>query len=233
MNFITTCLNVIKITNNNSAGVLMGGYTTVAKRSRAEITEKRSRFIATVTPVRTEDEAIAFLNEIKKEYTDARHNVYAYCLRENNTARYSDDGEPSQTAGLPIMDLIKKLGITDVAVVVTRYFGGILLGTGGLVHAYTKAAKEGIIASEPVKMILCRELLIRCDYTFLGKIQSLLSEKGFLFSDPEYSDKVTIKAFVPEENAESFKSYIIDLCSGRADLTFKDTKYQPICTKIL
>ena len=172
-------------------------------------------------------------SEIKKEYTDARHNVYAYCLRENNTARYSDDGEPSQTAGLPIMDLIKKLGITDVAVVVTRYFGGILLGTGGLVHAYTKAAKEGIIASEPVKMILCRELLIRCDYTFLGKIQSLLSEKGFLFSDPEYSDKVTIKAFVPEENAESFKSYIIDLCSGRADLTFKDTKYLPICTKIL
>jgi len=174
----------------------MSGYITVAKRSEAEITEKRSRFIATVVPVSSEEEATSVLNEIKKEYADARHNVYAYSIRENNTARYSDDGEPAQTAGLPIMDMIKKIGMTDVLVVVTRYFGGILLGTGGLVHAYTKAAKEGIIAAEPVKMTLCREVLIKCDYTLFGKIQSHIITGGYQSDEPEYSDFVSVLVFV-------------------------------------
>ncbi len=211
----------------------MDEYITVKKRSRTEITEKRSRFIASVVPIKTEDEATAFLNEIKKEYSDARHNVYAYSLRENNTARYSDDGEPPQTAGLPIMDLIKKTGLTDVLVVVTRYFGGILLGTGGLVHAYTKAAKEGLILSEPVKMVRSREVVIKCDYTLLGKIQSFVTLGGYTCSEPEYSDSVKISVFVPENEVENFKNSIVDLCFARAEITFKDIKYQPISTNIV
>ena len=211
----------------------MSGYITVAKRSRAEITEKRSRFIATVAPVSTEEEATYYLNEIKKEYADARHNVYAYNIRENNAARYSDDGEPAQTAGLPVMDLIKKTGMTDVLVVITRYFGGILLGTGGLVHAYTKAAKEGLIAAEPVKMTLCREILIKCDYTLLGKIQSHILSSGYQNKEPEYSDKVSISVFVPEEESQNFALAIVDLSNGRAEISTGDIKYQPICTKIV
>lgn len=210
----------------------MSGYITVAGRSRAEITEKRSRFIATVIPVKCEDEAVSYLNEIKKEYADARHNVYAYNIRENNTARYSDDGEPSQTAGLPVMDLIKKSGMTDVLIVVTRYFGGILLGTGGLVHAYTKAAKEGLIAAGPVKMTLCREVLIKCDYTFLGKLQSFVLSCGYNSEEPEYSDTVAILVFVPEEEAEDFKSKLVDLSNGRAEIVFGNIKYQPISTNL-
>lgn len=210
----------------------MSGYITVAKRARAEITEKRSRFIATVVPVKSEDEATTILNEIKKEYADARHNVYAYNLRENNAARYSDDGEPAQTAGLPVMDLIKKTGMTDVLVVVTRYFGGILLGTGGLVHAYTKAAKEGLIAAEPVKMMLCRQVLIKCDYTLLGKVQSHILSGRFKSEEPEYSDVVSIPVFVPEEEAQSFKASVIDLTNGKAEIITGDIKYQPISTKV-
>lgn len=210
----------------------MSGYTTVARASRAEITEKRSRFIATVVPVKTEEEATKKLNEIKKEYADARHNVYAYNIRENNAARYSDDGEPAQTAGLPVMDLIKKTGMTDVLVVVTRYFGGILLGTGGLVHAYTKAAKEGLIAAGPVNMMLSKEVFIKCDYTLLGKIQSHILAKGFKSGEPEYSDAVLISVFVPEEEAEKFASEMIDLSNGRAEIKFGEIKFQPIETKI-
>lgn len=211
----------------------MSGYLTVAKRSRAEITEKRSRFIATVVPVKTEDEATRFLNEIKKEYADARHNVYAYNLRENNTARYSDDGEPAQTAGLPVMDLIKKLGLYDCLVVVTRYFGGILLGTGGLVHAYTKAAKEGIIAAQPVNMTLCVKLTIRCDYTLLGKVQSFILSKGASSDEAEYAEDVSISVFVPEEEAQGFMSEFVDLTNGKAQISRGDVKYQPILTKIV
>ena len=210
----------------------MSGYITIAGRSRVEITEKRSRFIATVVPVTTEEEATMYLNEIKKEYSDARHNAYAYNIRENNVARYSDDGEPAQTAGLPVMDLIKKTGMTDILVVVTRYFGGILLGTGGLVHAYTKAAKEGIIAAGPVKMTLCREVLIKCDYTLLGKVQSFILASGYKSLEPEYSDAVLVTVLVPEEDGEKFISSVVDLSNGRAQISTGAVKYQPIETKI-
>lgn len=209
----------------------MSGYITVAKRSNAEITEKKSRFITTVVPIKSEEEAVSVLNEVRKEYPDAGHSVYAYSIRKNNMARYSDAGEPAQTAGLPIMDMIKKIGMTDVIVVVTRYFGGILLGTGGLVHAYTKAAKEGLIAAEPVKMTLCREILIKCDYTLLGKVQNYIITCGYHSDEPEYSDLVSILVFVPEEDEEKFVSEVVDLTNGRAKLNSGDVKYQPITQK--
>ncbi len=202
-------------------------YITVSNFATAEITEKKSRFIASVCPVKTEDEALSFLAEIRKKYWDARHNVYAYSVRENNIARFSDDGEPAQTAGLPIMDLINKEGITDVCVVVTRYFGGILLGTGGLVRAYTKSAKEGINSAVPVMMHACREVCVECDYTLLGKIQARVLELGFEISEPIYSDKVTLFLYVPIEDAESFSKDITDLSNGKAKITLGETKIKP------
>ncbi len=202
-------------------------YITVSNFATAEITEKKSRFIASVCPVKTEDEALSFLAEIRKKYSDARHNVYAYSVRENNIARFSDDGEPAQTAGLPIMDLINKEGITDVCVVVTRYFGGILLGTGGLVRAYTKSAKEGLCCAVPVMMHSCREVGIECDYPLLGKIQARVLEKGYEISEPIYSDKVTLFLYVPIEDAESFSADIFDLSNGKAKITLGETKIKP------
>jgi len=116
-------------------------YKTVSKEGTAEIVEKKSRFIASVKPVSTEEEALEFVSQVKAKYRDARHNVYAYVVTENNISRFTDDGEPSGTAGAPVLDVILKEGLTDVAIVVTRYFGGTLLGTGGLVRAYGKSAK--------------------------------------------------------------------------------------------
>lgn len=202
-------------------------YITVSNSATAEITEKKSRFIANVCPVKTEEEALSFLAETRKKYSDARHNVYAYSVRENNIARFSDDGEPAQTAGLPIMDLINKEGITDVCVVVTRYFGGILLGTGGLVRAYTKSAKEGLSLAEPVIMQVCREIGIECDYTLLGKIQARVIERGFEISEPVYSDKVTLFLYVPAGDAEDFSKDITDLSNGKAKIILGETAIKP------
>lgn len=122
-------------------------YITLAKEAKAEIVEKRSRFIATVRPVETEEDALAFLNQLRQDYWDATHNVYAYILEENQLTRYSDDGEPGGTAGMPVLDILRREKLSNLIVVVTRYFGGTLLGTGGLVHAYSKAAKAGIEAA--------------------------------------------------------------------------------------
>ena len=142
----------------------MDFYITVALEAREEIIEKRSRFIASVYPIKTEQEAIELINNLKKEFWDARHNVYAYSLKNGNICRYSDDGEPSGTAGVPVLDVLRKQNIVDCLVVVTRYFGGILLGTGGLVRAYTASAVKGIEAAKIVKMLPCSKLTLSCPY---------------------------------------------------------------------
>ncbi len=146
-------------------------YKTVKDCANAEIIEKRSRFIAYVRPVDTEDGALEYLNHIKQKHRDARHNVYAYIIRENNTMRYSDDGEPGGTAGMPVLDMIKKEGLCDIIIVVTRYFGGVLLGTGGLVHAYSAAAKAGINAAGIVHRALSRQIDIEGAYNLIGQVQ--------------------------------------------------------------
>ena len=130
-------------------------YKTVKKGAYDEFVEKKSRFIGYVKPVTTEDEAIEFVNAVRKKHSDATHNCYAYIVRENNIMRYSDDGEPAGTAGMPILDVLRKEDLTDVCVVVTRYFGGTLLGTGGLVRAYTKGAQVGLDAAERIEKLFC------------------------------------------------------------------------------
>ena len=172
-------------------------YLTIKNTGEGELTIKRSRFIASVSPVQTEEEAIAFVNQIKQKYPDARHNVYAYIIEENNVMRYSDDGEPAGTGGVPVLDFLRKEQLTNLAVVVTRYFGGILLGTGGLVHAYSSAAKEGVLNAGITEMILCRELFIECDYTLWGKLQNELSNFVTAMLPPEYTDIVKLNLYIP------------------------------------
>ena len=155
-------------------------YKTVYGKGSAEIVEKKSRFIASVAPVSTEEEAIAFVNDIKAKYRDARHNVYAYVVKENNISRFTDDGEPSGTAGAPVLDVLLKEGITDAAIVVTRYFGGTLLGTGGLVRAYGKAAKDGVLNAKICEKIYCHELLITTPYDLHGKIKYIVDNGDYI-----------------------------------------------------
>ena len=190
-------------------------YRTVTNAATDEIVEKRSRFIADVKPVETEEEAIQFLESIKKKYWDARHHVYAYIIEENNIQRYSDDGEPAGTAGVPVLDYIKKEELSNLVVVVTRYFGGILLGTGGLVHAYSKAAKAGVEAAKPKTMTLCCETWVECDYSLLGKVQSEALNMGFVVKDTQYADNVKIAILVPVSMVSKFEAVIIDKTNGK------------------
>ncbi len=205
---------------------LNDSYRTVDSDAQAEICEKRSRFIAAVRPVQTEEEAIEFLEKIKKEHWGARHNVYAYVISENNLQRYSDDGEPAGTAGLPVLDCIRKEGLCNIAVVVTRYFGGILLGTGGLVRAYSAAAKAGIETACPVNMVLCRSISISCGYSLLGKVKSEIYRLDASVENISYSEQITITAAVPVREAEDFAAAIIDKTNGSAEIEFLGISYQ-------
>jgi uncharacterized YigZ family protein len=188
----------------------------VPKEASAQIVEKKSTFIAHVKNIETEQEAYQFIEDIKKKYWDARHNVYAYYIGgENQVHKYSDDGEPSGTAGVPILEIIKKEGIEDVVVVVTRYFGGILLGTGGLARAYSKSAKEGIIAAGVVKKTLCQILQIKIEYTLLGKLQNHINERGYKFLNLTYSDFIDSSIAIPIGEKEKFGEWFCELTAGK------------------
>ena len=145
-------------------------YFTISQPAEASFIEKRSEFIGCIAPVSTKDEAVEFINSIKSKHRKAKHNVYAYILRKDNISRYSDDGEPQGTAGVPVLDVLKKRGLTDVCVVVTRYFGGILLGGGGLVRAYSHAAAIACDAAHIMNMCVCKKIKIECDYSLSDSV---------------------------------------------------------------
>jgi len=200
-------------------------YKTVRKYARETIIEKKSRFIATVYPVTDEEDAIEKLNSIKKEYPDATHNVYAYVIDKTNTFRYSDDGEPSGTAGMPVLDVIRKEGIVDVLVVVTRYFGGTLLGTGGLVHAYGSSAKEGLYAADIVTRTLCDEVHIKTDYGYSGKLIHEIESSGYIQEDTVYSDAVEFIILSKISETEKIVKDFTDMTNGTAEITVTGRKY--------
>lgn len=193
----------------------MKSYKTVKQFAFDEIVEKRSRFIGYCRPVSTQDDAIAFINEIKTKHWDARHNVYAYVLREGNVSRYSDDNEPQGTAGIPVLDAIRKRGITDCVVVVTRYFGGVLLGVGGLVRAYSAAAKAGVDAAGEIEMELCSVCTMRCSYTMYGKIPALVAKFGGSIDDSDFADDVSICFHLPEDDLPAFNKALSEESSGK------------------
>ncbi len=193
----------------------MNGYYTAAKQAEAEIVEKKSRFIGYIKPVSTEAEALEFLNQIRKKHWDATHNVYAYVIRENSVSRFSDDGEPAKTAGAPILDVIQKEGLTDVIVVVTRYFGGTLLGTGGLVKAYSKSAKAAMDAAGKAKRILCTAFFLGMSYPMWNKLEKELD--GCVVRDIQYSDEVNVSLLTPSEEYEALCRRLTDLSAGEVE----------------
>ena len=192
-------------------------YKTVLEGGTGEIVEKKSRFIATVRPVKSEEEALAFLEEMKKKYWDARHNCFVYSVGLNREyTRCSDDGEPSGTAGRPMLDVILGEDIYNVAVVVTRYFGGVLLGTGGLVRAYSKAVQEGLAASRIIEKRRGISMKVTTDYTGIGKIQYIAGERSIPILNSEYTDKVVLELLIPSDETEAVQKAVTEGTNGRA-----------------
>ena len=190
-------------------------YKTVKHSASDEFTEKRSRFIGYVRPVQTVEEATAFVAEIQKKHWDAKHNVYAYILRDGNVKRYSDDGEPQGTAGVPSLDVLEKSGVTDVAVVVTRYFGGILLGGGGLVRASSHAAHLALAAGEIITMGLCSILTVSVDYPFYAKLLPYLEKTAAKIIDTDFSEKVCLTLSIDSALEADFCNKIFDFSGGQ------------------
>ncbi len=194
-------------------------YKTVYEGGEGELVEKKSRFIATIRPVKTEEEASRFVEEMRKKYWDARHNCWAFILGERQEfKRCSDDGEPSQTAGKPMMDVLTGAGLTDVAVVVTRYFGGTLLGTGGLVRAYSGAVQEGLKNSTVITKYLGVQLSVTTDYNGVGKLQYLFGQKEIPILSADYTDRVVFTVLVASPRIHEIKKAITEATSATAQM---------------
>ena len=191
-------------------------YRTLAKPAVAEFTERKSRFIASVRPVANEAEALDFIAQIRSKYYDATHNVHAYIMRENNIQRYSDDGEPNGTAGIPVLEVMRKENICDAVVVITRYFGGVMLGAGGRVRAYGSACKMGIDESTIVERVLCDVFEITTDYNMLGKLQYYINENGFILENTEYLQEVKLTLLSEEQYSQKLVQDITELTNAQA-----------------
>lgn len=189
-------------------------YKTIARRCEARFIEKKSEFIGYLCPVATEEQAVAFIEEIRAMHRKATHNCYAYILRENNAARHSDDGEPGGTAGVPIYEVLRKEGLTDVCCVVTRYFGGILLGAGGLVRAYTKGAKDAVDVAQIKCMAAAVRLAVTVDYGLYGKLAQVFADFDARVENEEFADNVCITLCIREEKSPALTDKLIDTCNG-------------------
>ncbi|PYI52975.1 YigZ family protein [Paenibacillus flagellatus] len=206
---------------------MLDQYRTVRREASAEIVIKKSRFIGHVLPVESEEEAVAFIERIKKEHWSATHNCSAYVVGERDQfQKQSDDGEPSGTAGKPILEVIKQQGLKNTAVVVTRYFGGIMLGAGGLVRAYTDATVAGLAAAEPVTLALFREVRVEIDYTWHGKVENELRGRGTRMGDTVFTDKVTLTCWPRDNEAAAFIEWMTDLTQGQAVIASGDAHYK-------
>lgn len=200
-------------------------FKTINERAEAEIVEKKSRFIANVSPISSEEEATNFIAEIKKQHYNARHNCFAYVIGGDiPIVKFSDDKEPNGTAGKPILDVLLGEKIENAIVVVTRYFGGTLLGTGGLVRAYGKSAKEGILAGKIVQMDVYTKVFISVDYSLIGKIQYEVSNNGHIIIDTEYTDLVKFSLYVKSELVDEFIKNIVNITNNVANIN-KENEY--------
>ncbi|MCH5297896.1 MAG: YigZ family protein [Ruminococcus sp.] len=207
-------------------------YKTVQFEAKGEFVEKRSRFIGYCKPVTTEQEAVEFINSKRAEHWDATHNVYAYSLREGNIKRYSDDGEPSGTAGMPTLDVIIKNDIYDVCIVVTRYFGGVLLGTGGLVRAYSQGAKVALEAGKVVLMQSCAICQAKCNYNQYGKVSSLIIDLGAVVDDTVYEADVIIKFHIKPDMLNTLNKKLADATSGEVQAITDSEEYFAVADEI-
>lgn len=199
----------------NIDGDTMKEYLTIEKEASDFFIEKKSRFIGYAKPVKSQEEAVDFINTIKTKHWDATHNVYAYILRENNIQRYSDDGEPSGTAGVPVLDVMLKEGVTDAVVVATRYFGGTLLGAGGLVRAYSHTSKIALEAAGIITMAQCSICEVNVDYSFYERLNLFLTEYHANILNTDFADNVRITFSVKEVFLEDLKERLTDISNGR------------------
>ncbi|MCM3443773.1 YigZ family protein [Metabacillus halosaccharovorans] len=205
---------------------MLSHYYTVKGYGEHEIIIQKSRFICYVERVTTEEEAIEFIQKIKKKHYDANHNCSAYLIGENDhIQKANDDGEPSGTAGVPMLEVLKKKKLKDTVVVVTRYFGGIKLGTGGLIRAYGKSVSEGIQATGMVERKLMRIMNTNIDYTWLGKVENELRSSTYLLKEIHYLNVVNVEAYVEEEKKTDFIKWMTELTNGKGDTSEGDVVY--------
>lgn len=200
-------------------------YTTLSGYGEASFTEKRSEFIGYALPVETEQQALDFIAQIKKKNADARHNVYAYIVRDNNTIRFTEDGEPKGTAGSMVLEVMKKSGITDAVIVVTRYFGGILLGTGGLTRAYTKAASDAISAAGIAVMRELTEFSITCSFREYDKINHALQSYKYRTDTVDFTANVTMRCAATHDVYEKIKSAVTELTGDRVTVSVTGSRF--------
>ena len=203
----------------------MTEYKTIKSASSDEFIVKKSRFIGYVKPVKTQEEALEFIAEIKSKHWDATHNVYAYTLKEGGIRRFSDDGEPQGTAGIPSLDVLLKEEVVDCCVVVTRYFGGIMLGAGGLVRAYSHGAKIALDAGGIITMSLCKIVKVVTDYNFYGRLVPLICEEGGIVEDTQFTDNVEVTFRIPEDKVPFFESRLVDVSCGKFHSEVIDEKF--------
>lgn len=206
----------------------MKEYKTVEFENSDDFVEKKSRFIGYVKPVKTSGEALEFINKIKSKHWDATHNVYAYVLKENNIQRYSDDGEPSGTAGVPVLDVILKNGLVDVCVVVTRYFGGILLGAGGLVRAYSHGSKIALESGNIITMAQCKILSVKVDYSFYERMNILLSEFNANIEETLFEESVKMTFSLKEDKVTLLSEKLTEQSNGKYVLTEVGEKFAKV-----
>jgi len=208
----------------------MESYKTIEGTASAEYEEKKSRFIGQVAHVETEDEAVAFLNGIRAANPQARHNVYAYELRAGNRVRYSDDGEPARTSGMPTLEVIQHAELKDVICVTTRYFGGTLLGTGGLVRAYTKAAQDAFGAARVVTFAECVDLVVSVGYPLYDQLSHWLSDQGIQVLSTDFAGDVAVEVRVPAAEAAAVQAAITELTHATAEILASAPSYQPLAS---
>ncbi len=207
---------------------MLQDYKTVKAYAQASFVEKKSRFIGYITPVQTEEQAQEFIQTISKKHFDATHNVYAYILREGQIRRYSDNGEPQGTAGIPTLDVLQKEGLTDVCVVVTRYFGGIMLGGGGLVRAYSHSAKIAVDEAELVNMVVCKEVNIKCEYSFYGKLTYILPSYNIVVKSSDFASEVELSIIIRADRYDAFLKELTELSNGQVIPNIIGESYQDI-----
>ena len=208
----------------------MSEYFIPAGAGEAEFVEKRSSFLGHVRMVETEDEAKAFVAEMKKKFYDARHNCWCYIIKDG-AVRYSDDGEPQGTAGIPMLEVLKREGVTNVVCVVTRYFGGVLLGTGGLLRAYTKSAKDALDAAGICIVRRWVKAEIACSYAMLERLKTECIAYGGVVADIEYSADVCLKLLLPEDKADAFSQRTADVTAGSSELKITGEEFKPVKIK--
>ena len=203
----------------------MDTYKTIIDEATTQFVEKHSRFIGYVCHTESDEEAVAFIEKIRNKHSDARHNVYAYSLNADNRARYSDDGEPHGTAGKPILDIINAFELKDVTVVVTRYFGGILLGTGGLVRAYTRAAKDTLEFAEKYYMVPGLSFKICCEYNNFSRLEALITDYSGTVENTTFEENVEVLLTLPLTRSDDFKAALLDSFANTLEAIEIGSKY--------